>query len=640
MKLYLPFLFTVLLCLSARAQDPNDCVNAIVICGNGSFSSNASGAGVQEVSGCTSEEHNSIWIKVDIVQSGKLGFDIIPENTSITVDYDFWVYGPNEDCSSLTTPIRCSTTNPEAAGQSNNYTGLGDANLEEFEGPGALGDSYVEWLDVVDGESYYIVIDRPIGNGGFEINWTGSAAQGTGAFPEPPEANSISDIEICSNTGSAIFDLDNLKSLVNSDLNNNTVEFYDSLADAVDSNNPLANNYTSTQAIKTIYTKVTNSITGCTSFSEFNLIINQVKDINISFSENPICAAKDVEIQFSGTANAYVEFQIDGGTVQEIQLDSSGNAQITQFVGQELDIETLYTYVEDVDGNVTCSANQDGIFTVTIEPIQVGENLIDFYECDGDEDGKVLFNLTENDSLALGNLGDNFQVSYHYTQNHAVNGTNAITSPLAFENTQTLPQEIWVRVEDASFTDCNAVSSFLLDAYTDAPPSFEVSRSSLNFEEQHLITVSNITGIGTYEFRVDNGNWQPVDQITNTVTFAVEGGGQFTVTGRHTEGCGSSFTTVTFIDYPRFFTPNQDGINDTWNIIGLSGNNSNAEILIFDRFGKLLKSLAANSKGWDGTYHGKQMPSNDYWFLVKYKEVLAEGSTVTKTFKSNFSLIR
>ena len=82
------------------AQQPNDCVNAIVICGNGSFSSNASGAGVQEVSGCSSEEHNSIWIRVDIVQSGTLGFDLIPENTDLSVDYDFWVYGPNEDCSS------------------------------------------------------------------------------------------------------------------------------------------------------------------------------------------------------------------------------------------------------------------------------------------------------------------------------------------------------------------------------------------------------------------------------------------------------------------------------------------------------------------------------------------------------------
>ena len=146
------------------AQQPNDCVNAIVICSNGSFSSNASGAGVQEVSGCSSEEHNSIWIRVDVVKSGTLGFDLIPENTNLSVDYDFWVYGPNEDCSSLTTPIRCSTTNPIAAGQTNNHTGIGDAAMETFEGPGPDGDSYVEWIDVLDGESYYIVIDRPIGN--------------------------------------------------------------------------------------------------------------------------------------------------------------------------------------------------------------------------------------------------------------------------------------------------------------------------------------------------------------------------------------------------------------------------------------------------------------------------------------------
>ena len=131
-----------------------------------------------------------------------------------------------------------------------------------------------------------------------------------------------------------------------------------------------------------------------------------------------------------------------------------------------------------------------------------------------------------------------------------------------------------------------------------------------------------------------------IDDANPSISFSVEGGGQFTVTGRHTEGCGISFQTVTFIDYPKYFTPNQDGINDYWNIVGFQQNNRNAEILIFDRFGKLLKSITPNSRGWDGTYHGKSMPSNDYWFLVNYVETLPDGTTINKSFKSNFSLIR
>ncbi|WP_283641546.1 T9SS type B sorting domain-containing protein [Mesonia mobilis] len=636
------FSLIILIFCSAQlsAQQPNDCVNAIVICGNSSFSSNASGAGVQEVSGCASEEHNSIWIRVDIVQNGTLGFDLIPDNTDISVDYDFWIYGPNEDCSSLTSPIRCSTTNPIAAGQTNNHTGMGSVSSEAFEGPGADGDSYVEWINVLSGESYYIVVDRPVGNGGFELNWTGSAAQGTGAFPEPPTANMIQDLEECSDTGSAQFNLGNLRSSINSDLSNNEVDFYETLANATDNLNALPNNYTSSQSVKTIYAKVTSNSTQCTNVTEFNLIINQIDNIQIEASENPICAPRDVEIQFSGSANAIVEYEIDGGSTQQIQLNNSGIATFNLFVDEEVTISVSNTYVENPDGSIQCSAAQNESLTILVEGISVGENLIDFYTCDGDQDGKAIFDLTENDSIALANVSGGYQTSYHFTQAQAENGTNAIATPANFENTQNFPQEIWVRVEDEVFTNCYAVSSFELDAYTDAPPSFEVERSSLNFGEEHVITITNVSGIGIYEFSIGNGNWQLIDDANPSISFTVEGGGQFTVTGRHTEGCGMSFQTVTFIDYPKYFTPNQDGINDYWNIVGFQQNNRNAEILIFDRFGKLLKSIAPNSRGWDGTYHGKSMPSNDYWFLVNYVETLPDGTTINKSFKSNFSLIR
>ena len=639
MKYLFSLIISIFCSTQLFAQQPNDCVNAIVICSNGSFSSNASGAGVQEVSGCSSEEHNSIWIRVDVVKSGTLGFDLIPENTNLSVDYDFWVYGPNEDCSSLTTPIRCSTTNPIAAGQTNNHTGIGDAAMETFEGPGPDGDSYVEWIDVLDGESYYIVIDRPIGNGGFEINWTGTASEGTGAFPEPPVANLISDIEECTDTGRANFNLGNLRSSINPDSSENAVDFYETLANATDNVNPLADTYTSAQAIKTIYAKVTSNLTQCTNVTEFNLIITQIENVSIVVSENPICAPKEVEVFFSGSENAVVEYKINGGSTQEIQLDAAGSAEVDQFIDSTTDITVINTYVEDIDGSIICSASQNESISVTIEGISVGNNLIDFYECDGNKDGKVVYHLTSNDSIALSNLGSGYQVNYYTSQDEAERRNNPIISPVSFENTSSLPQEIWVRVEDESFTDCYAISSFQLDAYTDAPPSFEVKRSNLNFEEQHSITISNVTGIGTYEFSINGEDWKQPDE-TNTLIFTVEGGGQFVVTGRHTEGCGSSFKTTTFIDYPRFFTPNQDGIHDTWNIKGFQQQNADAKILIFTRFGKLLKSLSPSSRGWDGSYHGKQMPSNDYWFLVEYVELLPDGTTINKSFKSNFTLKR
>ncbi|MGM0635195.1 MAG: T9SS type B sorting domain-containing protein, partial [Bacteroidota bacterium] len=54
-------------------------------------------------------------------------------------------------------------------------------------------------------------------------------------------------------------------------------------------------------------------------------------------------------------------------------------------------------------------------------------------------------------------------------------------------------------------------------------------------------------------------------------------------------------------------------------------------------YGKLLKQLSPSGQGWDGTYNGKPMPSNDYWFRVEYRE---PSSGAQASFKANFTLKR
>ena len=90
--------------------------------------------------------------------------------------------------------------------------------------------------------------------------------------------------------------------------------------------------------------------------------------------------------------------------------------------------------------------------------------------------------------------------------------------------------------------------------------------------------------------------------------------------------------TLYIIGYPTYFTPNGDGIHDTWNIFGLD---ASAKIFIFDKNGKLIKQISPTTVGWDGTYNGIQLPSTDYWFSVEYTEF-----SVNKFFKSHFSLKR
>ncbi|WP_185963885.1 T9SS type B sorting domain-containing protein [Flavobacterium restrictum] len=103
---------------------------------------------------------------------------------------------------------------------------------------------------------------------------------------------------------------------------------------------------------------------------------------------------------------------------------------------------------------------------------------------------------------------------------------------------------------------------------------------------------------------------------------------------RDLNGCTNLSKEIFILGYPKFFTPNGDGVNETWNINGFDSY-ANEKIYIFDRYGKLLKQINSKMLGWDGTYNGHPLPSSDYWFKVVY---FKDG--ISKEFNSHFSLKR
>ena len=154
------------------------------------------------------------------------------------------------------------------------------------------------------------------------------------------------------------------------------------------------------------------------------------------------------------------------------------------------------------------------------------------------------------------------------------------------------------------------------------------------FSDEQTITVV-VNGYGQYEYKLDeDGNWQ----TSNVFRDVSPGSHIIYIKDINPDGCEEIMLTgVSVIDYPNFFTPNEDTFRDTWNIIGLQ--QEDAKIYIFDRYGKLLKQISAVGEGWDGTFNGEDLPASDYWFTVTYKEY--NGTTeITKEFKAHFSLLR
>ncbi len=132
-------------------------------------------------------------------------------------------------------------------------------------------------------------------------------------------------------------------------------------------------------------------------------------------------------------------------------------------------------------------------------------------------------------------------------------------------------------------------------------------------------------------YQIDSGPFQTSPVFENVAP------GIHSITVIEINGCSAPLTdnSVLVIGYPKYFTPNGDTFNDTWNIPGLSEISSDSRIYIFDRYGKLLKDISPDDTGWDGTYIGQPMPASDYWFTVVYSE-----KNSIKEFKSHFSLKR
>ncbi len=131
-------------------------------------------------------------------------------------------------------------------------------------------------------------------------------------------------------------------------------------------------------------------------------------------------------------------------------------------------------------------------------------------------------------------------------------------------------------------------------------------------DDHNSITIL-VSGNGQYEYSIDGIHYQD-DRVFGGLETGV-----YNLYIRDKNGCGITIQEFYLLNYPKFFTPNGDGINDTWRI-PYSSLEPEMEIFIFDRYGKFIVQFPPESPGWDGTYNGRPLPSTDYWFLVKRKD--------------------
>lgn len=126
--------------------------------------------------------------------------------------------------------------------------------------------------------------------------------------------------------------------------------------------------------------------------------------------------------------------------------------------------------------------------------------------------------------------------------------------------------------------------------------------------EENMLTVF-VDGLGNYEYSLDGEHYQPGNQFTGLPN------GEYMVYVNDINGCGVAKDDVYLLMYPKFFTPNADGYNDSWGI-KFYKNEPNMIVKIFDRHGKFIKQLTDTDPVWDGTHNGQLQLATDYWFIV------------------------
>ena len=342
------------------------------------------------------------------------------------------------------------------------------------------------------------------------------------------------------------------------------------------------------------YTIIAQDSNGC--FELFEATIEEPEVLEVSAIATPeICAGEE-----DGT----IELTITGGTAPySTRLLDETNFVLDRTSFANMASGLYIIYIEDAQG---CEET----ITVTVDAgVNLGAQVEPVYGCNGNTPNNyvniVLEDLSiENDVLFGLDTTDPSEMQLNPFFRDIAPGTHYIA--ISHEN------------------GCMTTYSFEIEAFD--PLTLTVSETNIN-------EITAVAGGGrenyTYYFGDTNNGTENVFYITKTDTYLVrvvdENGCEFTE---------SIFMEFIDIEIPNFFTPNGDGANDIWKP-------KNIEIYpdifisIYDRYGRTVYKFRDNEDGWGGFYQKSELPSGDYWYVIKLN-----GEADTREFVGHFTLYR
>ncbi|MDP3313786.1 T9SS type B sorting domain-containing protein [Lutibacter sp.] len=418
---------------------------------------------------------------------------------------------------------------------------------------------------------------------------SGSRTPITAMVTIPPTITSVSNKTICE-SGSAI---------LTAQASNGTIFWY---ANAI-GGTPLGSGLsftTPTLSITTTY-YVEAVINGCVSTTR-TAVIATVQKTNAPTTVNPIqvfCEGENASIQ---------QITINGSNIIWYASANGGTALNSS---EKLKTGTTYYASQTVAG---CESIVRLPVQIIINPSPIFKVNSSAFLCKNI--GEVLlttFNALENYTYQWFNQTNTLIGTQPFLT--VTNGGTFTVIATNSLNCKSVPKQITVSESEIALLTSNLVS-----INTDS--------------ENNIVTIlnGNTLGIGDYEFSIDNPlNYQDEPVFNNVFP------GEHIIYVNDKNKCGATSLKFSVLGFPKFFTPNNDGFNDFWQIKGLSSSyNAISPLYIFNRFGKLIATQDLTSKGWNGVFNGVELPSDDYWYTVQLED--SDGNA--KVYTGHFSLIR
>ena len=388
-----------------------------------------------------------------------------------------------------------------------------------------------------------------------------------------------------------------------------TFEYFESIADR-DNNNPIPDPsaYINTQAFaQTLYYRATNSL-GCSNDGQLDIAI----------------VAGNIQAATSGPVYSCDEIINDTRLLSSFDLDYIADTYAPLNV-------TFFASAEDLANNINPLS---GPLVTESTTIYVRKD--DNGQCLGAEQLDLIVNtnpeLSMPDTFSLcretGELVLSGPTGFNdFTWYRTVDDE---TKAISTENTVTIRDTGDYRLEaridygsNGSATSCLKLAKFKV---TESETATITEVSVKDFSANNTVAV-DVEGSGVYEFSLDGETFQDTPYFENVEP------GILTVHVRDKNGCGMAEQEITVLGYPKFFTPNGDGVNDYWQLTGVNNEfEPDALIMIYDRYGALIAQVSPTGLGWSGKTDAHMFPASDYWFRV----ILRSG----REFTGHFALKR